>query len=50
MKKEYLIKHYKDIFKEYSKDSSFFQLQKKLSNLLESLELENKDIILAVSG
>ena len=50
MKKENLIKHYKDIFKEYSKDSSFLQLQKKLSKLFESLKLQDKDIILAVSG
>ena len=49
MKKENLIKHYQDLFTEYPQDSSFLKLQKKLSKLLESLELEDKDIILAIS-
>ena len=49
MKKELMIKHYKDLFTEYPQDSLFFQLQKRLSKLLESLELEDKDIILAIS-
>lgn len=50
MKKENLIKHYKDLFSEYPQDSRFLKLQKKLNKLLESLEIKNKDIILAVSG
>ena len=50
MKKEFMIKHYKDLFNEYSKDSLFLKLQKNLTTLFESLELEDKDIILAVSG
>lgn len=49
MKKENLIKHYTDLFAEYPQDSSFLKLQKKLGILLESLELEDKDIILAIS-
>ncbi len=49
MKKEILIKHYTDLFTEYPQNSLFFQLQKKLSKLLESLELKDKDIILAIS-
>ena len=49
MKKENLIKHYTDLFAEYPQDSSFLKLQKNLTKLLESLELENKDIILAIS-
>ena len=49
MKKENLIKHYTDLFTKYPKDSSFLKLQKKLTKLLESLELEDKDIILAIS-
>ena len=43
------MKHYTDLFSEISQDSLFFQLQKKLSKLLESLELQEKDIILAIS-
>lgn len=50
MKNNFLVKHYNDLFNEYSKDSSFLKLQKKLIPLFESLELEEKDIILAVSG
>ena len=49
MKKENLIKHYANLFTEYPQDSLFLKLQKKLTKLLESLELENKDIILAIS-
>ena len=49
MKKETLFEHYTDLFVEYSKDSLFFKLQKKLTKLLESLELADKDIILAIS-
>ncbi len=43
--------HYSALFddKRIAKDSLFFQLQKKLSKLLESLELQEKDIILAIS-
>lgn len=43
------MKHYTDLFTEYPKDSSFLKLQKKLTPLFESLELEDKDIILAIS-
>ena len=49
MKKENVIKHYTDLFAEYPQDSSFLKLQKKLSKLLELLELKDKDIILAIS-
>jgi len=49
MKKKFLIKHYKDLFTEYAENSLFLKLQKKLTKLLESLELGDKDIILAVS-
>ena len=49
MKKENLIKHYTDLFAEYPQDSLFLKLQKKLTKLLESLKLEGKDIILAIS-
>ena len=43
--------HYSALFddKRIAKDSLFFQLQKKLTKLLESLELQEKDIILAIS-
>ena len=44
------MKHYTDLFAEYSQDSSFLKLQKKLTPLFESLELQDKDIILAISG
>lgn len=50
MKKEYLIKHYKDLFNEYPKDSLFLKLRKNLTPLFTSIELQNTDIILAVSG
>ena len=43
------MKHYTDLFTEYPQDSSFLKLQKKLTKLLESLKLEDKDIILAIS-
>ena len=49
MKKENLMKHYTDLFAENPQNSSFLKLQKNLTKLLESLELENKDIILAIS-
>jgi hypothetical protein len=49
MEKENLIKHYADLFTEYPKDSLFLKLQKRLTKLLNSLELEGKDIILAIS-
>ena len=49
MRQETLIKHYTDLFVEYPKDSSFLKLQKKLTKLLESLEFQGKDIILAIS-
>jgi hypothetical protein len=49
MKKEILIRHYTDLFTEYPNNSLFLKLQKKLTKLLESLKLENKDIILAIS-
>jgi hypothetical protein len=49
MKKENLMKHYTDLFTEYGENSSFLKLQKNLNNLLESLELKDKDIILAIS-
>jgi hypothetical protein len=49
MKKELLIKHYTDLFTGYPQDSLFLKLQKKLTKLLESLNLEDKDIILAIS-
>ena len=49
MKKEFLIKHYKDLFTEYGENSLFLKLQKNLTPLFESLELKDKDIILAVS-
>jgi len=49
MKKETLIKHYTGLFTEYSNNSLFLKLQKKLNKLLNSLELEDKDIILAIS-
>ena len=43
------MKHYTDLFTEYPKDSLLLKLQKKLIKLLESLKLEDKDIILAIS-
>ena len=49
MKKDFLIKNYTDLFTEYPQDSLFLKLQKKLIKLLNSLELEDKDIILAIS-
>ena len=49
MGKKNLIKHYTDLFTEYAENSLFLKLQKKLTKLLESLELGDKDIILAVS-
>ena len=49
MRQEILIKHYKDLFTEYGENSSFLKLQKKLNKLLESVELKDKNIILAIS-
>jgi hypothetical protein len=49
MKKEILVKHYTDLFTEYPQDSSFLKLQKKLNKLLNSLNLKDKDIVLAIS-
>jgi len=49
MKKENLMKHYTDLFTEYPKDLLFLKLQKKLTPFFESLKLEDKDIILAIS-
>jgi len=49
MEEESIMKHYIDLFIEYPKDSLFLKLQKKLTKLLESLELKDKDIILAIS-
>jgi hypothetical protein len=49
MKKENMMKHYTDLFTEYPQDSLFLKLQKKLTKLLNSLELNDKDIILAIS-
>ena len=49
MKRENSINHYKNLFNEYPQNSLFLKLQKKLTELLNSLELEWKDIILAVS-
>jgi len=49
MKTDFLIEHYSNLFTEYPQDSSFLKLQKKLTKLLNSLELKDKDIILAVS-
>lgn len=49
MEKESIMKHYTDLFVDYPKDSLFLKLQKKLTKLLNSLELKDKDIILAIS-
>lgn len=49
MKIENSIKHYADLFTEYPQDSLFLKLQKNLNKLLNSLKLEDKDIILAIS-
>jgi hypothetical protein len=49
MKKENLIRHYTDLLTEYPDNSLFLKLQKKLIKLLNSLELKDKDIILAIS-
>ena len=50
MEREILIKHYEDLFSEYAENSLFLKLQENLTPLLESLELKERDIILAVSG
>lgn len=49
MKKENLINHYTELFTEYPQDSLFLKLQKKLIRLLNTLDLEDKDVILAIS-
>ena len=49
MKNEILIKHYTDFFTEYPIDSLFLKLQKKLTKVINSLELKDKNIILAIS-
>jgi hypothetical protein len=49
MKRDNSIKHYADLFTEYPKDLLFLKLQKKLTPFFESLKLEDKDIILAIS-
>lgn len=47
--KKALIKHYTHLFTEHPNNSSFLKSQKKLTKLLESLELTDKDVILAIS-
>jgi hypothetical protein len=44
--------HYQELFKDgrIAENSSFLKLQKNLTPLFESLELKDKDVILAVSG
>jgi hypothetical protein len=51
MQEKWEFKHYTQLFENerITDNSSFLKLQKKLTKLLESLELENKDIILAIS-
>ena len=49
MEGENSIKHYADLFTEYPNNSLFLKLQKNLNKLLNSLELKDKDIILAIS-
>jgi hypothetical protein len=49
MKKESMMKHYTDLFVKYPKNSLFLKLQGKLTSLFKSLELKDKDIILAIS-
>ena len=51
MQGKWEIKHYTQLFESerITNNSSFFKLQKKLNKLLNSLELEGKDIILAIS-
>jgi hypothetical protein len=51
MQEKWEIKHYTQLFENerIAGNSLFLKLQKKLSNLLNSLELQGKDIILAVS-
>ena len=52
MQVEGRITHYQELLKSgrITEDSLFLKLQKNLTTLFESLELEGKDIILAVSG
>jgi hypothetical protein len=51
MQEKWEIKHYTQLFENerITENSQFLKLQKKLTKLLESLELGDKDIILAVS-
>jgi len=51
MQEKWKIKHYTQLFESerITNNSLFLKLQKKLTKLLESLELKDKDIILAVS-
>ena len=49
MQEQGTITNYIDLLNEVSLNKHFFNLQKKLDNLFESLDLEKKDIILAIS-
>ena len=49
MKKESMMEHYTDLFVEYPKNSLFLKLQEKLASFFKSLNLKDKDIILAIS-
>jgi hypothetical protein len=51
MQEKWEIKHYTQLFESerITDNSLFLKLQKKLTKFLESLELEGKDIILAIS-
>ena len=51
MQEKWEIKHYSQLFESerITSNSLFLKLQKKLNKLLNSLELEGKDIILAIS-
>ena len=51
MQEKWEIKHYTQLFKNerITSSSLFLKLQKKLTKLLNNLELEDKDIILAIS-
>ena len=52
MQVEGRITHYQELLKSgrITEDSLFLKLQKNLAPLFESIELKDKDIILAVSG
>ena len=49
MQEQGTITNYIDLLNEASLNKHFLNLQKKLDNLFESLDLEKKDIILAIS-